>query len=257
MIGEWFAGTLVANKSKYWADTCTIDAGSTNAPGYGTYTMAEFDRWIDELGEYNMNDMTWEFSVGPDGSGVLGHWTVSSIESKATGKKTTGGTLHGYNHWTMADGKAINLTMVNTGIAQIQALFDRDVNAMEAMIGEWFAGTLVANKSKYWADTCTIDAGSTNAPGYGTYTMAEFDRWIDELGEYNMNDMTWEFSVGPDGSGVLGHWTVSSIESKATGKKTTGGTLHGYNHWTMADGKATNLTMVNTGIVQIQSLFGK
>jgi hypothetical protein len=52
-----------------------------------------------------------------------------------------------------------------------------DMVQVQAMLGSWGAGELIAQKTTFFGDSLTVNAGSGVTPGFGKYTMATFDDW--------------------------------------------------------------------------------
>jgi hypothetical protein len=47
MLGAWGAGKLIEQKADFFGDSLTVDAGPSNVPGFGKFTMATFDDWCE------------------------------------------------------------------------------------------------------------------------------------------------------------------------------------------------------------------
>jgi len=225
VIASWYAGTLKADKLKWWSPNVAINFGKTGAPGLKSYTMATFDQWIDELALYNMHDMEWQYS--PMEGGCLAEWTVTSMEVKATGAKT--GPLRCVIKYNMTGGVIDDIELITSHIAEMEELTTApNVGIVRALIEDWGAGVLNANKAKYFSPDVAINGGSSIAPGFGKYGYDTFQQWMDELTQYNFPGMAWEFSAGPKGS-VYGEWSCDNFNVKRSGA--TVGATGGVNRW--------------------------
>jgi hypothetical protein len=128
----------------------------------------------DGAAQYGFNDMNWDFYPTP--FGAIGEWSVSSLTVLATGEST--GAMNGVNRFYFSDGKINKVIIDNSRVGELEALTNADVNLCKSMVGSWAAGTLIADKNKYFADSLEVDAGPDGvAPGFGKYTMATFDTW--------------------------------------------------------------------------------
>lgn len=217
-IAEWGAGTLNANKAKFFTPDCKIDGGSRKIRAWGDSSFgvdcSKLGEWLDALATYEFNGMTWEFSAIP--GGAVGHWTMTSLVHKASGRKT--GAISGVNTQMFNGSVFTTLRIESSHMAQLDELFADDVLTLEAGVGAWAEGKLAADKAKFFAPGCTILAGPGNVSGFKTYTYDTIGAWETELAAYDFKDMTWSFYQAP--GGAIGEWTVSSLVHKATGRAT-------------------------------------
>ena len=198
------------------------------------------------LTAYNFNDLTSKFYPRP--GGAVWEWSVSSLERKSDGKKCREFTA--VNIFDLDENNMIVALDLIFDFSAVEEVFSDACGHVEGMIGDWATGSLKANASTWFADNATIDGGVTNAPGFGTYTMATFGDWMDELDTYDFNDIAWTFYPAP--KGAIGEWTVSSLAKKSNGKST--GALLGVNYFTVSGGKITDVRISMTPAEQIQAL---
>jgi len=249
MINSWYQGKLTAEKLNWWHPDVKVNFGGIATPGYGHYTMATFDAWIGDLALYNLNDMEWEYS--PFDGGCIGEWRVSSVEVKTTGAKT--GPIRAMNKFFMKDGLITEMELVTSGLGQLEELSSSpNVGIVRALIGDWAAGTLAANKEKYFAPDAVIDGYSPTCPGFGKYGLHNFEQWMDELTQYNFPGMAWTFSAGPNGS-VYGEWSCDDLNVKKTGGSI--GATGGVNKWILENGMVKEQLLMRKHAAQMDALF--
>ena len=77
---------------------------------------------------------------------------------------------------TSATGTTTETVTVTTAESKVA---NPDVASLTAAVGEWGAGTLAANKAKYYSADCQIKAGRGTVPGWpASVTQDEsFDAW--------------------------------------------------------------------------------
>lgn len=86
-----------------------------------------------------------------------------------------------------------------------------DAAVVEAVIGEWVAGTLAANKAQFFTADCTIDWGTKlnfeHAAAFKAYNYDTINEWLGNIGaEWRFGEgMNWSFS-NVEG-GVIGEFT--------------------------------------------------
>jgi len=247
MVGSWAQGQLKSTYKKFWSPSVQIDAGPGKVRGWGKYNFGNFEEWITDLEQYNFNGMNWTFYPRP--GGAVGEWTVDSLEHKATGRKSAAFT--GVNLFDVdASGMITGLRLI-FDFSAVEAVFSSDVLLCEEMIGVWGSGKLYDQRTKYFTDDFTHDAGSSSAPGWGQYTMATLDKHLEDLELYEFKDITWDFFPLPGGCGA--EWTVSGLGLLSNGKST--GPMSGTNKFTVAGGKITSIRIQNNKIKEVEALF--
>merc|ERR1711935_565066 len=248
-VASWGAGKLKETQSQFFSPTVQADAGPGKVTGWGSYSGAsEFAGWIDDLAKYMFHDMAWTFYPRP--GGVTGEWTVSSVESIATGEKT--GAFTGVNLFDIGADNLISRVQLVTDNSPMEALFSDDMSLCKRLVNAWATGTLTSDwRSANLSADCKVFAGDKDIPGFGSYTMDTMQNWIDDLQQYEFPNMKWSFFPMP--TGCLAYYTVDSIIKSSNGKGT--GPMTVVTFMTVdANGKISDLNITGYDFAELAAL---
>ena len=123
--------------------------------------------------------MNWIFYPRP--GGAVGEWTCSSLENKATGKRTKKA-FTSVNLFDVTDGLITRVRMLMDH-TENTATFGDDLTVAETMIGVWGSGKLVEEKATFFPASFVLDGGNSKAPGFQQYDFDSLDRHLAEMDE--------------------------------------------------------------------------
>merc|ERR1719197_150444 len=248
-FGEWFKGTLQANRAKYFTEDCKTNAyapGMLNARGYKNYEGLDgVNEWIGFLAtDIEFENFKPSFYAHESGAIVK---TAYTMKHTGTGKSIDGADTITFT--VDAESSKISAVDFEWGSpTETDAIYPKltDVELFDALVQSWFKGQMAQEADFYFADDFVLDATAsvTRTDMYKKYHgPAGLKEWLINL---EVLDFTGPPMIKIEKGELLEDGSVKQVmefkmKHTATGKSTEllkeDGAI-----WKFKDGKATEAT---------------